>query len=69
MSSVEEGYKKKDFWSTLPFNERENPCPYNFRKYMSAKRFDAITAALSFADVNNTSYKDKFWEVCHIISE
>ncbi len=27
MSLVGGGYKKKDFWSTLPFDERANPCP------------------------------------------
>ena len=36
---------------------------------MSAKRFDAITAALSFTDVNKPTYRDKFWEVCQMISE
>ena len=52
MSSIGGGCKKKDFLSTLSFNKRENPYPYNFRKYMSAKRFDAIIAALYFTDVN-----------------
>jgi hypothetical protein len=36
MSSVGGGFKKSDFWSTFPFDKRENPCPYNFCKFMSA---------------------------------
>eukprot|EP00804_Cyclotella_cryptica_P001269 CCRYP_012764-RA/>CCRYP_012764-RA protein AED:0.37 eAED:0.03 QI:0/0/0/0.5/1/1/4/0/472 len=69
MASVGGGYKKTDFWSTLPFNERTNSCPYNFRKYMSLKRFDAITAALSFTDASKPTYRDKFWEVRQLIVE
>ena len=69
MSSVGGGYKKTDFWSTLPFDERTNPCPYNFRKYMSMKRFDAITAALSFTAASKPTYRDKFWEVRQLIVE
>ena len=36
---------------------------------MSAKRFDAITAALSFTNVNKPTYMDKFWEVHQMVSE
>ena len=50
MASVGGGFNLEDFWSTLPFNEESNPCPYNFRKYMSLKRFREITAALKFTD-------------------
>jgi hypothetical protein len=69
MSSVGGGCKKKDFWSTLPFDERTNPCPYNFRKKMSSKRFDAIMVALSLIDVNKPTYRDKFWEVRQLTAE
>eukprot|EP00804_Cyclotella_cryptica_P014448 CCRYP_004791-RA/>CCRYP_004791-RA protein AED:0.45 eAED:0.46 QI:0/0/0/1/0/0.5/2/0/312 len=69
MSSVGGGYKKKDFWSTLPFDEGTNPCPCNFRKYMLLKSFDAITAALSFADANKPTYRNKFWEDRQLIAE
>eukprot|EP00804_Cyclotella_cryptica_P006670 CCRYP_008607-RA/>CCRYP_008607-RA protein AED:0.37 eAED:0.38 QI:0/0/0/1/0/0/2/0/208 len=61
--------RKKDFWSTIPFDERTNPCPYSFRKYMSSKRFDGITAALSFTNLNKPTYRDKFWEVWQLIAE
>eukprot|EP00804_Cyclotella_cryptica_P020321 CCRYP_014042-RA/>CCRYP_014042-RA protein AED:0.41 eAED:0.46 QI:0/-1/0/1/-1/1/1/0/310 len=69
MSSVGGGYKKMDYWSTLPFDERTYPCPYNFRKYMSLKRFDAITAALAFTDANKPTYRDNFWEVWQLIAK
>ena len=36
---------------------------------MSMKRFDAITAALSFTDASKPTYRDKFWEVRQLIVE
>lgn len=50
MSSVGGGFKRDDLWSTASFDKDNNPCPYNFQKYMSKARFDAITAALTFTD-------------------
>jgi hypothetical protein len=69
MSSVSVEFKKKDFWSTSLFDERENPCPPNFRKLMPSNHFDAITSALTFTSVNKPTYQDKFWEVCQAILE
>ena len=36
---------------------------------MSMKRFDAITAALSFTAASKPTYRDKFWEVRQLIVE
>ena len=69
MSTVGSGFSRRDYWSTRDFDEELNPCPYNFRKYMSLKRFKEITAALSLTDHQKPTYLDKFWEVCQMISE
>ena len=63
MSSVGGGFKRDDFWSTASFDEDNNPCPYNLRKYMSKARFDAITAALTFTDKAAPTYTDRFWDM------
>jgi hypothetical protein len=71
MASVEEDTRRKIFGVPNHLLREQIPAPttYNFSKYMSAKRFDAIIAALCFTDVNKPTYRDKFWEVRQMIAE
>lgn len=69
MSSVGGGFSKEDFWTPGAYDEENNPCPYNFRKYMSLKRFDQITAALMFTDRPKPTFVDRFWQVRQMIEE
>lgn len=69
MSSVGGGFTKKDFWNTINFDEREQPCPYFLGKFMSLRRFEQITHALTFTDVNKPAFRDPFWEIRQAITE
>ena len=67
MATCGRGFSPKDFWITKVFDERVNPCPFNFRKYMSKRRFDTITRELRFMDGELPIYVDKFWQVQQMI--
>ena len=69
MASVGSGFTRSDYWTTAEFDEEDNPCPYNFRKYMSKKRFEQILSALTFTDVQKPAYVDKFWQVRQMVKQ
>ncbi len=69
MSSVGSSFKKKDFWNTVHFDEREQPCPYFLGKFMSLKWFEQVTHALTFTDVNKPTFRDQFWEIPQAVIE
>jgi len=64
------GWSVDDFWSMNETHQRDqetDPCPYNFRTYMSKRRFLAITRFLSFTQAQPPRFADKFWEVREMI--
>jgi hypothetical protein len=63
------GFKLDDFWSSNEYSPEENPCPYNFKRYMTRRRFRMITEHLRFTDVTPPTFKDKFWQVRQMIKE
>ena len=63
------GFNHDEFWSGRKRDERTRPCPYNFRQFMSHRRFDAITRCLRFTSAKAPSYPDRIWEVRQMISE
>lgn len=63
------GFSRDDFWSDSVHDEEDKPCPYNFKKYMTQRRFRLITEHLRFTDVTPPTYKDKFWQVRQMIKE
>ena len=68
MATCGQDFFSKGFWTTKDFNERVNPCPFNFRKYMSKRRFGTITKELQFMDDDEPPiYVDKFWQVRQMI--
>ena len=68
MASAGSVFTVNDFFSPKDFNERTNPCPYNFRKYMRKSRFKDITAELQFTDWMKPDFVDRFWEVRQMIA-
>ncbi len=67
LMSTSSGWTRNDFWSTKEYDAKTNACPFNFTKYMSKKRFDAITRELRFTNVAPPPYRDRFWEVRQMI--
>jgi hypothetical protein len=58
-----------EYWhyDPVPRPQEEGPCPYNFKEYMSKKRFQAIIKCLTFTDAIPPAYRDKFWQVRQMI--
>jgi hypothetical protein len=49
--------------------DKENDTPlFTFNRYMSRRRFIAITSALRFTLSNPSTFQDKFWEVWDMIA-
>lgn len=63
------GLNHGEFWSGQKRDEHARPCPYNFRRYMSHRRFDMITQSLRFTSVAALTYTDRFWEVRSMLSK
>jgi hypothetical protein len=59
------GWKVDEFWNydTVPRDQEEDPCPYNFRAFMAKRRFQCINQYLKFTNVQRPAYVDKFWSV------
>ena len=64
------------FWQSAPLTrttleddeDEENDTPsFTFNRYMSRRRFVAITSALRFTSLNPPTFRDKFWEVREMI--
>ena len=59
------------FWQTTPMRttadsseDEENDTPsFTFKRYMSRRRFLAITSALRFTNKTPPTFRDKFWEI------
>ncbi len=59
------------FWRSAPWmttkdddkDEENDTLSFTFNRYMSRRRFIAITSALRFTSSNPPSFQDKFWEV------
>lgn len=49
------GWRKEQFWSDMPYDQEEKPCPYRFNDYMSKRRFDGNVLAfvLALCEVNS----------------
>jgi hypothetical protein len=66
------------FWRSAPRTtttpddndeDEENDTPsFTFNRYMSWRRFLAITSALRFTSSNPLTFRDKFWEVRDLIA-
>jgi hypothetical protein len=61
------GYRRSDYWSSKPISMLEG-APYPFNNFMTFKRFEAILLALTYTNEPPPAYRDKFWEVCQIIT-
>jgi len=64
------------FWRSAPQTtttpddeDEENDTPsFTFNRYMSRRRFVAITSALRFTSLTPPTFRDKFWEVREMIA-
>jgi hypothetical protein len=59
----------EEYWcyNTVLKPQEDGHCPYNFKGYMSKRRFMAITKCLIFTDAISPAYRDKFWQVKQMI--
>jgi hypothetical protein len=60
------GYWRSDYWSSNPILMLEG-ASYCFNAMM-LKRFEVILLALTYTNEPPPAFKDKFWEVCQIIT-
>ena len=69
LMSTLQGWSLEEYWCYEPLQrpQEEGPCPYNFRNYMSKKRFKMITDNLVFTDAAAPSFRDKFWQVRQMV--
>ena len=69
LMSTLQGWTLEEYWCYEPIQrpQEEGPCPYNFRNYMSKKRFKLITEHLVFTDAMAPSFHDKLWQVRQMI--
>ena len=65
LMSTSSGWKVDEFWNydTVPRDQEEDPCPYNFCAFMAKRRFQCINQYLKFTNVQRPAYVDKFWSV------
>jgi hypothetical protein len=64
------GWSTDQFWGNydnIPRDQEDDPCPYNFRDYMSRRRFIALTWYLNFTNVERPAFVDKIWQVRQMI--
>jgi hypothetical protein len=63
------GWKVDEFWNyeTVPREQEEDLCPYNFRTFMSKSRFQCINRYLSFTNLPKPAFVDKFWSIREMI--
>ena len=63
------GWNVDEFWNydTIPREQEEDPCPYNFRDLMGKKRFHVIGRNLTFTDVPPPNFVNKFWQIRQMI--
>jgi hypothetical protein len=65
-----QGWSRDEYWcyKLLQRPQEEDPSPYyNFRTFMSKKRFHLITQSLVFTNATAPSFHDKFWQVRQMI--
>jgi hypothetical protein len=69
LMSTLQGWSLEEYWCYEPIQrpQEEGPCPYNFRNYMSKKRFRSISENLVFTDATAPSFCDKFGQVRQMI--
>jgi len=60
MSSIDGGFDKMEYWSTVPAGDMLSGAPYRFNTWMSRNRFRAILHALLYSDEEKPRYADKF---------
>ena len=63
------GWNVNEFWNynTIPCNQEDDPCPYNFRAFMAKRRFQCINRYLKFTNVQRPAFADKFWSIHQMI--
>ena len=63
------GWTVDQFWNydTIPRDQEEDPCPYNFRTFMSKRYFLSINRYLVFKNVQKPAFVDKFWPIRRMI--
>jgi hypothetical protein len=63
------GWNVDEFWNydTVPREQEEDPCPYNFHAFMAKRRFLSINRFLSFTNLPKPAFVDKFWSVRQMI--
>jgi hypothetical protein len=63
------GWNVDEFWNydTVPRDQEEDPCPYNFRTFMSKRCFQCIIRYLKFTNIQRLAFVDKFWSVRQMI--
>ena len=71
LMSTSSGWSQDKFWNYIdestPRDQEADGCPYNFRAFMTQRRFKAISRNLSYTDANPPTFVDKFWEVRQMI--
>jgi hypothetical protein len=57
------GWNTDRFWSykNIPCEQEEDPCPYNFKTFMSKRRFIAILRHLHYTNFEAPAFVSKFW--------
>ncbi len=63
------GWNTDQFWNydDISRDQEEDPCLYNFKNFMSKRRFIAIGWCLNFTNVEKPAFLDKIWQVCQMI--
>jgi hypothetical protein len=63
------GWKVDQFWNyeDAPCDQEEDPCPYNFKPFMSKRPFIHINRYISFTNVPKPAFIDKFWPARQMI--
>ena len=65
-----DGWNVNQLWSytNIPRDQEEDPCPYNFKAFMSKRCFLSINRCLTFTDILRPAFVDKFWLVLQMIT-
>jgi hypothetical protein len=67
------GHSPEDYWApkvstgNVSEDKMNDTPPMNFHKYMSRKRFVALTTVLHFTCMPSPCYRDKFWQIHNTI--
>ena len=61
-------FRRRDFFASTPVSERHG-APIRLNQYMSGRRFEAITVALTLTNEKAPTFNDDFWEVRQMIEQ